>query len=48
MAGNTSHPTRFAFVEFATAEEAIAALELNGTVVGDLYALFPLRFVRVF
>lgn len=35
LAGNTSQPTRFAFVEFSTAKEATAALALHGSVVGS-------------
>jgi RNA recognition motif-containing protein len=35
LAGDTVHAARFAFVEFATAEEAALALRLNGQMLGD-------------
>jgi RNA recognition motif-containing protein len=34
LCGDTSHPTRFAFVEFSTREGAIEALQLNNSQIG--------------
>ncbi|KAL6076629.1 Round spermatid basic protein 1-like protein [Balamuthia mandrillaris] len=35
MAGDESHPARFAFIEFATMDGANAAMQLNGTILID-------------
>ncbi|KAJ6249071.1 polyadenylate-binding protein-interacting protein [Anaeramoeba flamelloides] len=35
LAGDTRHPTRFAFIEFSNEEEVNNALMLNGTVIGS-------------
>lgn len=42
MAGDASHPARYAFIEFETAEAAAAAFRLNGTQVLDR----QLKYVR--
>jgi hypothetical protein len=44
MAGDASHPARYAFIEFETAEAAAAAFRLNGTQVLDR----QLKYVCVF
>lgn len=35
MAGDESHPSRFAFIEFATLAGAVAAMGLNGSMLLD-------------
>jgi arginine/serine-rich splicing factor 12 len=35
LAGDESHPSRFAFIEFATKEAAQAAMMLNGSMLLD-------------
>jgi arginine/serine-rich splicing factor 12 len=40
MAGDESHPARFAFLEFETVDAAQAAMKLSGTVLLDR----PIRY----
>jgi hypothetical protein len=48
MAGDDTHPSRFAFIEFATIEAAVNAMAINGVQLADKYVLSSWCFLNFY